>query len=149
MEDYYLSHTGSGIVPYSGYRYQKGAGFFGSFIKGKLLPILKSVLPYLGRTVLDASSNFAENLNSGDSFKQAAKRTLKRTGLKMADDGLAKLKQQAGMGVRRRKRKQALNAFLAKLRKPRCKTIKAKKTKKRKAKQTRRRRKPRKALTLF
>jgi len=105
MENYYAQQAGCGIVPYEGVHWQKGHGFFSNFLKGRLLPILKSVLPYLGRTALDTGVSLAKNINEGNNFKEAAKKTFKKKAFDVMDDALVHVKKQSGLGMRRRRRR--------------------------------------------
>ena len=100
MNEFYLNQAGSGISPYEGVRFQRGHGFFSTFIKGRLLPILKSVLPYLGKTALEAGLNIAQGVKEGQSFKEASKSTLKRKAFNIAEDGLEQLRKQTGLGFK-------------------------------------------------
>ena len=100
MNEFYLNQAGSGISPYEGVRFQRDHGFFSTFIKGRLLPILKSVLPYLGKTALDAGLNIAQGVKEGQSFKEASKSTLKRKAFDIAEDGLDQLRKQTGLGFK-------------------------------------------------
>lgn len=154
MEDYYVSQVGSGLTPFEGMRFQRGHGLFSNFIKGKILPMLKSVLPYLGRTAMDAGVNIARNLSEGESLKSAAKKVLKKKAFDIADDALLMVKKKTGMGIglprrrKARKRKSALT-YLKCLKL--AKAIKAKpRRRKRTAKKAKRKtRRSRKSTTLF
>ena len=107
IEDFLTSQAGSGVATYGGFRYHqpiRGSGFFGRLIKGGLMPIIRSIMPYLGGKAASAVSDFASNLKEGQSFKTAAKRTLKRGVAGMAKDLSDRLGQD-GNGVRRRRKK--------------------------------------------
>ena len=147
MNDYYVNQAGTGIAPFEGVRFQRGHGFFSNFIKGRLLPILKSVLPYLGRNALDAGVNIAQNLKDGNSFKEATKKTLKKKAYDMAEDGLVTLKKQSGLGIRRRRRRRQVVTLLSKPKRRRTRRCATKKAIK--GTRKRRRRTKRKTITLF
>lgn len=105
MEEYYVSQAGSGLAHFSGLRYQRGAGFFGSLIKGTVFPLLKKVLPFLGRHALSAGSNLLSELKSGENIKTAAKRTLRKEAGDIASDAMLHFQKQSGTGIRRRRRR--------------------------------------------
>ena len=139
MEEYYVSQVGNGIYPFEGMRFQRGHGLFSNFIKGKVLPMLKKVLPYLGRTALDTGVSIAKNISEGQSFKSAAKSALKKKAFDIADDALLMAKRKTGSGFkRRRRRKRNSGATILKCVKLR-KTIKAKPKKKKKVVKRRKR----------
>lgn len=104
MDEYYVNQAGSGFTPYSGVRYQKGSGFFGRIISGGFFPLLKSVLPYLGKKALNAGANIAEDVIDGKSFKESALKNLKEYGKTIGRDAVVKIRQQ-GQGIRRRRKK--------------------------------------------
>ena len=109
IEDFLTSQAGSGVATYGGFRYHKpvmrGNGFFGRMIKGGLMPIIRSVMPYLGGKAKSAVSDFAEDIKQGKSFGSAAKRTLRKGVSSMASD-LASTLGQDGGGVRRRRKRK-------------------------------------------
>lgn len=105
MNEYYSDQAGSGISYFQGDRFQRGNGFFGNFFKGSIMPLLKKVMPYLGRQALDAGVDLAAGLKSGESFKEAAKGSLKRRAGAISADALKKVRDQVGQGVRQRKRR--------------------------------------------
>lgn len=106
------NQAGSGVSTYGGFRYHrpvmKGNGFFGRMIKGGLLPIIKSVMPYLGSKAAVAVSDFADNIKQGRSIGSSAKRSLKKGVASMARDLSLKFEQD-GNGVRRRKKRKTGN----------------------------------------
>lgn len=111
MEDFYSEQAGSGLSPYSGQvRFQKGHGFFGRILKGGIIPLLKKVLPYLGKQALAAGTDLVSELNSGTSLKDSTRKAMKRRMGDIADDALVKIKSklQEGEGVRRKRRKKAV-----------------------------------------
>lgn len=105
----YAQQYGSGLDPYSGYRYQfsgrnlRGNGIW-STIKGGLAPIFKSLLPYLGGSAVDAMTGLASEIKRGKTFKEAAKTQARKTGSKMALDLSEKL-AQTGEGTKRRNKR--------------------------------------------
>ena len=154
MEDYYVSQVGTGLTPFEGMRFQRGHGLFSNFIKGKILPMLKSVLPYLGRTAMSAGVDLARNIGEGENFKSAAKKVLKKKAFDIADDALLMVKKKTGMGLglsqrRKARKKKSAITYLKCLKL--AKAIKAKsRRKKRTAKKSKRKtRRSRKPTTLF
>ena len=110
MEDFYIEQAGSGISSYTGnVRFQKGHGFFGRILSGGIIPLLKQVLPFLGKQALAAGTDIVGGLNSGSSFKEATKTAMKRRVGSLADDALVKIKSklydQDGNGIDRKRRK--------------------------------------------
>lgn len=111
IENFLKEQAGSGLATYGGFRYHrpvsmKGNGFFGRMIKGGLLPIIRSVMPYLGQKAANAVSDFSDNIKQGKSFGSAAKGSLRKGIAGMARDLSSKLDPQEGEGVRRRRRKR-------------------------------------------
>lgn len=113
FKEYYANQAGSGIATYSGFRYQKGHGFFGRMIKGSILPLIKKVLPFLKDQLLDTGVNFSSNLMESGSFKDAAKKTAKKKLGQLAKEGLSKVEKYAqdgsgfnkcGLPLKKRKR---------------------------------------------
>lgn len=113
MDEYYVNQAGSGFTPFSGVRYQKGNGFFGRIISGGFLPLLQSVLPYLGKKALHAGANIADDLMDGKSFKESAVRNLKEYGRTIGRDAVIKIRQK-GKGGMVRKGKCKLTPSFAK-----------------------------------
>jgi hypothetical protein len=77
------------LVYFRGPRYNllRGHGFFSTAFK-RLMPILRhKILPYLGKRLLETGENVLHNLNEGDQFKEAVKKSAKET-LKRAKDDL-------------------------------------------------------------
>ena len=92
MDDYYERQAGTGIATYAGMQYQKGHGFMGRFFKGIVFPLIKKALPHLAGMALSSSNDIASDLKSGKSLKSAAKTSLKRRAIDVAEKGLEKLK---------------------------------------------------------
>lgn len=137
MDDYYLSQAGSGISGFSGIRYQRGSGFFGRLISGGILPIIKKVLPYLGKKAMDVGLDIADDVMGGENFKESAQKRLKGSAKGVAADAIAKMKQMRGSGIRRRKRRRGAKVKPQKKRKTRRKaitTIKRRRTRRRRRK---------------
>lgn len=105
MDEYYINQAGSGIGGFAGTRYQKGDGFFGRLISGSILPIIKKVLPFLGKTALNSGIDVINDLSKGDSFKESAKRRMKEAGESIVNKSVEKVKQLTGSGMARRKKK--------------------------------------------
>lgn len=108
MEEYYYNQAGSGIGGFSGLRYQKGNGFFGRLISGTVLPLLKKVLPFLGRTAMETGIGIAKDVSEGKKFKESFKSRAKESGKRISEAALAKAeKMVSGGGLRRRRRRRA------------------------------------------
>lgn len=131
FEQFYCDQAGNGIDDfYSSYRYlpnQRGNGFFGRLIKSSLLPLLKSIMPYIKDTAVEGVGNLIENVKSGENIKQAAKNALKNTASNVLTDMAAKVKKQKGSGLRKSKRKRQQRGY-----KTRRKTTKKSRTRVRK-----------------
>ena len=109
MEEYYYNQAGSGIGGFSGLRYQKGNGFFGRLISGTVLPLLKKVLPFLGRTAMETGIGIAKDVSEGKKFKDSFKERAKESGKKISEAALAKAeKMMSGSGIRKRRRQRSL-----------------------------------------
>lgn len=108
MNDYYVNQAGTGLGGFSGIRYQKGDGFFGRFVSGTVLPIIKKVLPYLGKTALNTGVDILDDVAKGEKFKESAKRRLRETGERVGAKAMAKVKEFTGTG--RRKSSKRRNA---------------------------------------
>lgn len=103
LKAYYLAQTGGAIDPYVSYYHlpQRGRGFFGRILKGSILPIIRSVMPYLKDKALGGVEGLVTDMKSGMSIKEAGSRQLKRTASQVMDDVVTKIKQR-GSGVRKR-----------------------------------------------
>jgi len=99
MDDYYEQQAGNGIATYAGLRFQKGHGFLGRFFKGMIFPLIRKALPHVANLALTSANEIANEVKSGKNFKSAAKQTLKRKAIDLAQEGLTKLK---GTGKRRK-----------------------------------------------
>jgi hypothetical protein len=136
MNDYFVQQAGSGLSGFEGVRFQKGHGFFGRLVSGGIMPLLKKVLPYLGRQTLDAASDFANEIKSGTDFVSAAKKVGKRKLSQIAEDALVQVKNfgQSGNGKKRKKKKAKITNknLLAKCMKLVSKSKKTKNKKKKK-----------------
>lgn len=104
MDSYYKDQAGSGLGGYSGARYQKGHGWFGRIVSGGLVPILRRVLPYLGKRALETGVGLANDVMEGENFKSSARKRFKAAGKRLEGDALARVRQMTGGGVRRRKK---------------------------------------------
>ena len=127
-----MNQAGSGIAGFQGSRYQKGHGFFGRMISGTVMPILKKVLPYLGKTALNTGADIISDLQTGETFKSSAKRRLKETGKRVGAKTMSKIKEITGEGKKRRKRRRVKVA--ARKKRPALKA--AKKSQKRRRRKT-------------
>lgn len=105
MNDYYAQQAGSGMAAYSGVRYQRGNGFMGRLWKSGFMPIIKKVLPYIGRKALSTGIDIMDDVADGQTLKGSVKKRIKETGDTVANDTIMKVKQMTGTG-RKRKRTQ-------------------------------------------
>lgn len=109
IDDFFTSQAGSGVATYGGFRYHRpvsmrGNGFFGRFIKGSLLPIIKNVIPYLSNQAATTVTDFTDNIKQGKPFGKAVKGSLKRGVARMARDFASNMEQE-GEGPRRKRRR--------------------------------------------
>lgn len=100
-----MKQAGSGIGGFSGNRYQKGDGFFGRFVSGSILPLIKKVLPYLGRQALATGSDVLNDVAEGQKLGESIKKRLRETGDKINTTAMAKVREMTGSGRKRRKRR--------------------------------------------
>ena len=102
MDDYYMEQAGSGIGAYAGVRYQKGDGFFGRLISGSVLPIIKKVMPFLGKTALssglDVMNDWSDGAKLSDSLKKRGSEALN----KIKTSAMKKMNEMNGNGKRKR-----------------------------------------------
>lgn len=128
MENYYKEQAGSGLGGYSGVRYQKGHGWFGRIISGGIVPILRRVLPYLGKRALETGVGVATDIMDGENFKSSAKKRFKSIGKRVEEDTISKVKQMTGGGYRKKRRKKAsrIMNFGLKMNKRRMSRVKSK-----------------------
>lgn len=121
-----MNQAGSGISGFQGIRYQRGNGFMGRMISGTVMPILKKILPFLGRTALNAGSNIMQDIENGENIGESAKKRFKETKdiikMKAAD----KIKQLTGGSKRQHQNNKATGKN--KRTKPGKKTKRLKKT---------------------
>ena len=103
-EKYYLNQAGSGVVAYTGVRFQKGNGFFGRLISSFALPLLK----YFGRQGLETVGNIVTDIkeNPDSKIKDVLKRQAKSTLANVTEDSAKRAKKfiQTGKGVKKYKR---------------------------------------------
>lgn len=85
---------------------QKGNGFFGRIIRGSLIPVIKSVLPYLKNVALEGVGGLVDDLKSGKSFRDATTDQFKRSSETVLNDMAKRVKKQTGSGLRRRRRQK-------------------------------------------
>ena len=104
MDDYYKNQAGSGIGGFAGQRYQKGDGFFGRLISGSVLPIIRKVLPFLGKTALNTGVNILSDVANGEQIKSSAKRRLRESGEAIGNKAMAKVKEITGTGRKKRQK---------------------------------------------
>lgn len=109
MDDYYEQQAGTGIATYAGLRFQKGHGFLGRFFKGILFPLVKKALPHLASAAITSAGDIAADMKTGRNFKSAAKKSLKRNVINLAEKGLTELK---GSGRKKKKRRKKTAEYL-------------------------------------
>lgn len=112
----YGEQAGHGISSYGGYRYMpvmKGKGFFGRMLQSTVLPMIRKVIPFATKYGPTAIATLFDQVSKGESFKDASKRTFKRTASKVFKDvgtNLGEDSDQEGAGILcRRKRPKTLS----------------------------------------
>ena len=103
MDEYYVQQSGTGIGGFAGMRYQKGDGFFGRMLTGAVLPLVKKVLPFLGKTAWNTGVEIARDVSQGQKFKESAKRRLRETASDLESRAMAKVRDITGSGRKRRR----------------------------------------------
>lgn len=99
VDNYYLSQAGSGLSGFSGIRYQKGGGIFGSIWSRIGLPVLK----FLGKQLASSGLSIAADALDGKDFKKSAVSQLKQGG-KNTVAYLGDILSQQGQGRKRQQR---------------------------------------------
>ena len=106
-EEIYTNQAGTGIsmIPFQGYKYQRGHGFFSSIWKF-INPLIKPLGKYLGKQALSTGMAIGTDVLKGENIKASAKKRLKETRSQVLNDAIdrAKLFAQTGKGRRRRRR---------------------------------------------
>jgi hypothetical protein len=107
--DYYLNQAGSGIVGYSGVRFQRGNGWFSRILSNTIIPIGK----FLGKKALKTGMNIGSDLLKGENLKSSIKNQLKSTGMEVAEEALDKIRRfrQTGTGKSKRRRKSRKKSY--------------------------------------
>ena len=109
--------NGHGLAGFDGTQFQYGNGAFGTIAK-----YAKPILKYLGRKALELVGGVANDVVSGDTIKESAKKRIKQTALDVTERGGEELQNltkkglqktmkfiaQRGSGKRRRRRKTVL-----------------------------------------
>ena len=114
MDQYYTNQAGTGIPGFVGVRYQRGHGFFSSLFTGGVLPILRKILPYLGKRGLETGMDIVDDVTKGEKVGASFKKRFKATGKRIGDDTLSKIQAMAGSGARRgRRRRRVRKAVMA------------------------------------
>lgn len=103
MHTYYNTQQGSGMTPYAGIRFQKGHGFFGRLLKGSVLPLLKRVLPYLGKKALDTGVGILGDVYNRKPVRESIRNRAKQTASQIAEDALVRVRGMQGEGIKRRR----------------------------------------------
>ena len=99
------THFGGGVshnIPIYRGRAFSGSGMFGSIFSRFIYPILEKSGPFIAGKLREAGGQFVSRVKSGDSLKQAVKRTASSVYNSTKQD-LSKL--LSGSGVKRRKLK--------------------------------------------
>lgn len=131
-----MNQAGSGIAGFQGVRYQRGSGFMGRMITGTVMPILKKILPFLGRTALKAGTDILQDFENGDKFSDSAKRRLKETKESIKMKAVDKFKELTGSSRRKTKPKTKRSNKRQKLKKSSKKITKRKQKSKQKSHKT-------------
>lgn len=97
-----MNQAGSGIGGFQGIRYQRGNGFFGRIVSGTVMPILKKVLPFLGKTALNAGSDLLSDIEREENIKASAKKRFSESKKKIGKAAMDKVKLLTGEGKRKR-----------------------------------------------
>ena len=148
LDEYFIDQAGSGISTYEGYRYSspvnlKGSGFFGRLISSGLMPILRKIMPYVGKKALATVTDIASSIREGKSPMDAIKGSVKKTAAGVVRDAADKIESKlTGKGIKGKSKKshmmiKEMNPGLRKIFENRAngiKTPKSKKTKNKKAK---------------
>jgi len=98
--DYFMKQAGSGLVSYSGHRYQSGNGIF-----GKILKNLKPALKYIASRGWEAFNTIGSEVLSGKTLSEAGTNQLLRTADTIAGDvkeKLSSIRKQKGLGNKRK-----------------------------------------------
>jgi hypothetical protein len=113
--DYYINQAGSGIVGYSGVRFQRGNGWFSRILSNTIIPMGK----ILGKKALKTGINIGSDLLKGENFKSSIKNQLKSTGMEVAEEALDKIRRyrQTGTGKNKRSRKSRKKSYKKSLKK--------------------------------
>lgn len=120
-----MNQAGSGIAGFQGVRYQHGSGFMGRMISGTIMPVLKKILPFLGKTALNTGSNILQDFENGEKISDSAKKRLKETKELIKMKAADKFKQLTG-GARRRRKKSTKNKRRTRKPNPRKRRAKSK-----------------------
>ena len=137
MDEYYLQQAGSGMGAFAGMRYQKGNGFFGRLISGTVLPMIKKVLPFLGKTAMSSGIDVMNDWSQGDNFGNSFKKRMKETGEKITDTAMTKVKELTGSGKRKRGKRSKKLPLIKQQRKGKRRVTKKSKTKAKSKRRTR------------
>ena len=84
--NYYNNQVGTGLAGFQGLRYQKGHGWFGRLFSNVVLPLMKQVLPALGKRALPSGIGLAQDILAGDNVGRSALKRLKEAGRNVADE---------------------------------------------------------------
>lgn len=105
--EYYANQGGTGLIGYSGTRYQsgpqRGGGFFssiGSIFSGLIRPIAK----YLGTQALSTGIKIGDDYLNGEKIGDSARKRLKATGKQILGDAIEKGKTFIQKGGHKRKK---------------------------------------------
>lgn len=119
FEEYYTNQIGNGLPFYQGAHFQKGYGIGGFFAK-----LFRSALPFLvrgaktvGKEALRTGTLIANDVLTGENFKESAKARTKMAGKTLAKKALKKADEMIGHGQHKRKRKRSKRFISSKTRK--------------------------------
>lgn len=115
---------------FAGVRYQRGDGFWGRFISGTVLPLVKKGLPFLGKTAIDAGVGLVNDISKGETFGKSLKNRFKEGAGKVAHALEEKVDQLTGSGKRKRGKSSARQIRKSKRQKPAKKKVRSAKKKK-------------------
>ncbi|KAI1289377.1 hypothetical protein HDE_08678 [Halotydeus destructor] len=104
MDDYYIEQAGSGLGFYRGDRYQKGHGLMSGFLGTKLLPLIKRVLPYIGRQAFEFGSDIVNDIGLGsENIGNSVRKAARKRAASITEDALVKVRDLQGSGGKRRR----------------------------------------------
>ena len=119
FENHYADQIGNGLPHYQGMSFQKGYGIGGFFAK-----LFRSAMPFLvrgaktvGKEALRTGTLIANDVLSGENFKESAKTRAKAAGKTLAKKAVKKASDMIGHGKFKRKRKAGKRVISSKAKK--------------------------------